>query len=136
MRSVKKVCLIRLACQSARSLTSSCLAGCLSICLSVHTCVRPPCDLPSDQRSAQMQVTLKLIETFVDKCEDLSVVTDNLVPAMMEPILRDYARNVPDARCCFFLPLLPFLFLFLLFLPLPSFLLLPDACELDSSVRL
>ena len=45
-----------------------------------------------------MQVTLKLIETFVDKCEDLSLVLDRLVPAMMDPILGDYARNVPDAR--------------------------------------
>jgi hypothetical protein len=44
------------------------------------------------------QVTLKLIETFVDKCEDLSLVTESLVPAMMDPILGDYARNVPDAR--------------------------------------
>ncbi len=47
-----------------------------------------------------MQVTLKLIETFVDKCEDLSLVTESLVPAMMDPILGDYARNVPDARYC------------------------------------
>ena len=45
-----------------------------------------------------MQVTLKLIETFVDKCEDLGLVIDRLVPAMMDPILGDYARNVPDAR--------------------------------------
>ena len=44
------------------------------------------------------QVTLKLIETFVDKCEDLGLVTDRLVPAMMDPILGDYHRNVPDAR--------------------------------------
>ncbi|DBA80101.1 hypothetical protein WJX79_000920 [Trebouxia sp. C0005] len=44
------------------------------------------------------KVTLKLIETFVDKCEDLSLVTGSLVPAMMDPILGDYARNVPDAR--------------------------------------
>ncbi len=46
----------------------------------------------------KLQVTLKLIETFVDKCEDLSLVTGSLVPAMMDPILGDYARNVPDAR--------------------------------------
>ena len=46
----------------------------------------------------ECQVTLKLIETFVDKCEDLSLVIDSLVPAMMDPILGDYARNVPDAR--------------------------------------
>lgn len=41
---------------------------------------------------------MKLIETFVDKCEDLALVLDRLVPAMMDPILGDYARNVPDAR--------------------------------------
>ena len=46
-----------------------------------------------------LQVTLKLIETFVDKCEDLALVTDQLVPAMMDPILGDYQRNVSDARC-------------------------------------
>lgn len=34
----------------------------------------------------------------MDKCEDLSLVIDSLVPAMMDPILGDYARNVPDAR--------------------------------------
>ena len=49
--------------------------------------------------ACKSQVTLKLIETFVDKCEDLSLVTGSLVPAMMDPILGDYARNVPDARC-------------------------------------
>ena len=46
----------------------------------------------------QLQVTLKLIETFVDKCEDLNLVATHMVPLMMEPILRDYTRNVPDAR--------------------------------------
>ena len=44
------------------------------------------------------QVTLKLIETFVDKSEDLNLVATHMVPLMMEPILRDYTRNVPDAR--------------------------------------
>lgn len=34
----------------------------------------------------------------MDKCEDLGLVLDRLVPAMMDPILGDYARNVPDAR--------------------------------------
>ena len=52
----------------------------------------------------KLQVTLKLIETFVDKCEDLSLVTGSLVPAMMDPILGDYARNVPDARYASSLP--------------------------------
>ena len=54
------------------------------------------------QMGSVMQVTLKLIETFVDKCEDLTLVLDRLVPAMMDPILGDYARNVPDARYALF----------------------------------
>ncbi|KAG0570872.1 hypothetical protein M758_6G185900 [Ceratodon purpureus] len=42
--------------------------------------------------------TLKLIETFVDKAEDAELIAKNFVPAMMDPILGDYARNVSDAR--------------------------------------
>ena len=42
--------------------------------------------------------TLKLIETFVDKSEDQELIAKEFVPAMMDPILGDYARNVPDAR--------------------------------------
>eukprot|EP00850_Spirogloea_muscicola_P001269 SM000004S15139 [mRNA] locus=s4:1467240:1477373:- [translate_table: standard] len=42
--------------------------------------------------------TLKLIETFVDKSEDPELIAKQFVPAMMDPILGDYARNVPDAR--------------------------------------
>ena len=41
---------------------------------------------------------LKLIETFVNKCEDTTLVCNQMVPAMMDPILGDYVRNVPDAR--------------------------------------
>ncbi|EFJ16798.1 hypothetical protein SELMODRAFT_233936 [Selaginella moellendorffii] len=44
------------------------------------------------------QETLKLIETFIEKCEDLEMVAKQFVPAMMDPILGDYARNVADAR--------------------------------------
>ena len=44
------------------------------------------------------KVALRLIETFVDKAEDTQVVAQQFVPAMMDPILGDYARNVPDAR--------------------------------------
>ena len=62
----------------------------------------PPCAPTLDESAPsahlEVQVTLKLIETFVDKCEDLSLVLDRLVPAMTDPILGDYARNVPDAR--------------------------------------
>jgi exportin-1 len=41
---------------------------------------------------------LRLIETFVERCEDPHLVAQQLVPAMMDPVLADYARNVPDAR--------------------------------------
>ncbi|KAK9798116.1 hypothetical protein WJX73_000475 [Symbiochloris irregularis] len=41
---------------------------------------------------------LRLIESFVAKCEDPDLVAQKFVPAMMDPILGDYARNVPDAR--------------------------------------
>ena len=41
---------------------------------------------------------LRLIEAFVDKCEDANLLSQKFVPAMMDPILGDYARNVPDAR--------------------------------------
>lgn len=42
---------------------------------------------------------LRLIETFVEKCDDTKGLAQDFVPAMMDPILGDYARNVPDARC-------------------------------------
>lgn len=47
------------------------------------------------------KVALRLIETFVDKCEDAALIDQlvtHFIPAMMDPILGDYARNVPDAR--------------------------------------
>lgn len=44
------------------------------------------------------KVALKLVETFVDKCEDFQLLATQYVPAMMDPVLGDYARNVPDAR--------------------------------------
>ena len=44
------------------------------------------------------KVALRLIETFVEKCDDSALVAQQIVPAMMDPILGDYARNVPDAR--------------------------------------
>ncbi|XP_047093851.1 protein EXPORTIN 1A-like isoform X2 [Lolium rigidum] len=42
--------------------------------------------------------TLKLIETFLDKAEDLPHLRKQFVPPMMDPVLGDYARNVSDAR--------------------------------------
>ncbi|CAD6447336.1 3cf91643-370b-4ea9-92d5-44012d85a9ba [Sclerotinia trifoliorum] len=41
---------------------------------------------------------LKLIETFVEKSDDLEMVRNNIVPALLEAVLVDYNRNVPGAR--------------------------------------
>ena len=38
-----------------------------------------------------------MIETFLDKAEDLPHLGKQFVPPMMDPVLGDYARNVPDA---------------------------------------
>ncbi|PSS11884.1 Protein EXPORTIN 1A like [Actinidia chinensis var. chinensis] len=42
--------------------------------------------------------TLKLVETFLDKAEDQPQIGKQFVPPMMDPVLGDYARNLPDAR--------------------------------------
>ncbi|XP_057472129.1 protein EXPORTIN 1A-like isoform X2 [Actinidia eriantha] len=42
--------------------------------------------------------TLKLVETFLDKAEDQPQIGQQFVPPMMDPVLGDYARNLPDAR--------------------------------------
>ncbi|GMH19677.1 hypothetical protein Nepgr_021518 [Nepenthes gracilis] len=42
--------------------------------------------------------TLKLVETFLDKAEDQPQIGTQFVPPMIDPVLGDYARNVPDAR--------------------------------------
>lgn len=47
----------------------------------------------------QSQVALKLIEVFTEKCEDPALIASMYVPAMMDPLLGDYQRAVPDARC-------------------------------------
>lgn len=41
---------------------------------------------------------LKLIETYVEKADDLEMVRTNIVPALLDAILVDYNRNVPNAR--------------------------------------
>eukprot|EP00884_Botryococcus_braunii_P004854 jgi/Botrbrau1/1436/Bobra.0063s0127.1 len=41
---------------------------------------------------------LRLLETFVERCEDTTLIAEQFVPAMLDPILGDYARGVPDAR--------------------------------------
>ena len=48
------------------------------------------------------KVTLQLVETFVDTSETqehLQVIAQQFVPALMEPILNDYAQSVADAKC-------------------------------------
>lgn len=44
------------------------------------------------------KVTLKLIETFTEKCDDTQMIATQFIPLMTDPVLGDYARNVPDAR--------------------------------------
>ena len=41
---------------------------------------------------------LKLIDTYVQKADDLEKVNTNVVPALLDAVLVDYNRNVPDAR--------------------------------------
>lgn len=41
---------------------------------------------------------LKLIDTYVQKADDLEAVNANMVPPLLEAVLVDYNRNVPDAR--------------------------------------
>ena len=41
---------------------------------------------------------LKLIETYVEKAEDLQAVRNQMVPPLLDAVLVDYNRNVPGAR--------------------------------------
>ncbi|KAF2759610.1 hypothetical protein EJ05DRAFT_303808 [Pseudovirgaria hyperparasitica] len=41
---------------------------------------------------------LKLINIYVEKADDLEMVHQSLVPQLLEAVLLDYKRNVPDAR--------------------------------------
>lgn len=41
---------------------------------------------------------MKLIDTYVEKSDDLEMVNANMVPPLLEAVLIDYHRNVPDAR--------------------------------------
>ncbi|KAI9711412.1 MAG: Exportin-1 [Candelaria pacifica] len=41
---------------------------------------------------------LKLIDTYVQKADDLEMVNNNIVPHLLDAVLVDYSRNVPDAR--------------------------------------
>ncbi len=37
-------------------------------------------------------------QVFVEQCEDKELLATKFVPALMHPVLGDYARSVPDAR--------------------------------------
>lgn len=41
---------------------------------------------------------LKLIDIYVQKSDDLEAVNTNIVPPLLDAVLIDYNRNVPDAR--------------------------------------
>ncbi|MCJ1370011.1 Karyopherin transporter [Loxospora ochrophaea] len=41
---------------------------------------------------------LKLIDIYVQKADDLEMVNANIVPPLLDAVLVDYNRNVPDAR--------------------------------------
>ncbi|KAI9734835.1 MAG: Karyopherin transporter [Cirrosporium novae-zelandiae] len=41
---------------------------------------------------------LKLIDIYVQKADDLEMVNAQMVPSLLEAVLVDYNRNVPDAR--------------------------------------
>lgn len=74
------------------------VALCLFVCPPPsHSCVNRT-TFVKYMRSVK-KVTLKLIETFADKCDDPTLIATRFVPAMMDPVLGDYARAVPDARC-------------------------------------
>ena len=42
--------------------------------------------------------TLKLISTWVSKSNDAKLVCDNFIPPLLDAVLGDYQRNVPNAR--------------------------------------
>lgn len=41
---------------------------------------------------------LKLVETYIRKAEDLEAVNNSTIPPLLDAILGDYHRNVPEAR--------------------------------------
>mmetsp|Transcript_27650 Transcript_27650/g.70461 ORF Transcript_27650/g.70461 Transcript_27650/m.70461 type:complete len:1107 (+) Transcript_27650:54-3374(+) len=42
--------------------------------------------------------TLRLLDTFIDKSEDNDLVLAKFVPPLLDPILGDYVRSIPEAR--------------------------------------
>lgn len=52
------------------------------------------------QMRAVKRETLKLIQTFVENCgeSEKELLNSKFIPALMEPVVDDYKRNVPEAR--------------------------------------
>jgi len=42
--------------------------------------------------------TLRLLDTFIEKSEDNELVLSKFVPPLLDPILGDYVRSIPEAR--------------------------------------
>mmetsp|Transcript_46953 Transcript_46953/g.93552 ORF Transcript_46953/g.93552 Transcript_46953/m.93552 type:complete len:1107 (-) Transcript_46953:612-3932(-) len=42
--------------------------------------------------------TLRLLDTFIEKSEDNDLVLTKFVPPLLDPVLGDYVRSIPDAR--------------------------------------
>jgi exportin-1 len=42
--------------------------------------------------------TLRLLDTFIDKSEDNELVLTKFVPPLLDPVLGDYVRSIPEAR--------------------------------------
>ena len=42
--------------------------------------------------------TLRLLDTFIEKSEDNELVLTKFVPPLLDPILGDYVRSIPEAR--------------------------------------
>ena len=42
--------------------------------------------------------TLRLLDTFIDKSEDHELVLTKFVPPLLDPVLGDYVRSIPEAR--------------------------------------
>ena len=41
---------------------------------------------------------LKLIDTYVQKADDVEMINGTMVPPLLDAVLVDYSRNLPDAR--------------------------------------
>lgn len=67
-------------------------------CLTLYTAVALPRSSYVKYMRSVKKVALKLIETFTEKCEEPQMIVLQFVPQMLDPILGDYARSVPDAR--------------------------------------